>query len=214
MMICSEAREGAGSSASNPKQRAYFHVGNGSVNNSRKRARDAVIHSLGKVFYHWPDENERKNISNCYKMEVSLPNCVGVMDVTLFPLAFQPETEDAADYHGRKFQWSLTCLVVSDQKRRIRWYITGYPSSAHDNRMLRRSPLKVRKEGYFTVYQYIIVDTAFDPSENVVPAYKANPNKTEPDDPDERLLNKVISKPRVSSEHVNGMWKEGSLGFV
>jgi hypothetical protein len=197
----------AGSSANNPKQRAYFHVGNGSVNNSRKRARDAVIHSLGKDFYHWPDENERKNISNCYKMEFNLPNCVGVMDGTLFPLAFQPETEDAADYHGRKFQWSLTCLVVSDQKRRIRWYITGYPGSAHDNRMLRRSPLKVRKEEYFTVYQYIIGDTAFDPSENVVPAYKANPNKAEPDDPDERLLNKVISKPRVSSEHVNGMWK-------
>jgi hypothetical protein len=79
-------------------------------------------------------------------------------------------------------------LVVSDQKRRIRWYITGYPGSAHDNRMLRRSPLKVRKEEYFTVYQNIIGDTAFDPSENVVPAYKANLNKTEPDDPDERLL--------------------------
>eukprot|EP01082_Thalassiosira_pseudonana_P014708 g13503.t1 g13503 contig8:825945-826541(-) len=73
--------------------------------------------------------------------------------------------------------------------------------------MLRRSPLKVRKEEYFTVYQYIIGDTALDPSENVVPAYKANPNKPESDDPDERLLNKVISKPRVSSEHVNGMWK-------
>ena len=106
------------------------------MNNSRIRARDAVIHSLGKDFYHWPDENERKNISNCYKMEFNLPNCVGVMDGTLFPLAFQPETEDAADYHGRKFQWSLTCLVVSDQKRRIRWYITGYPGSSHDNRML------------------------------------------------------------------------------
>ena len=37
----------AGSGANNPKQRAYFHVGNGSVNNSRKWARDAVIHSLG-----------------------------------------------------------------------------------------------------------------------------------------------------------------------
>jgi hypothetical protein len=84
-----------GSGANNPKQRAYFHVGNGSVNNSRKRAHDAVIHSLGKDFYHWPDENERKNISNCYKMEFNLPNCVGVMDGTLFPLAFQPETEDA-----------------------------------------------------------------------------------------------------------------------
>jgi hypothetical protein len=183
-------------------------VGNGSVNNSRRRVCDAKLCSLGKdYYYYWPDENERKNISNCFKMEFNLPNCVGVMDGTLFPLAFQPETEDAADCHGRKFQWSLACLVVSDKKRRIRWYSTGYPGSAHDNRMLRRSPLKVRKEEFFTVCEYMIGDTAFDPSENAVPVYKACPNQTESDDPDKRLLNKVISKPRVSSEHVNGMQK-------
>jgi hypothetical protein len=73
--------------------------------------------------------------------------------------------------------------------------------------MWRRSPLKNKKEEFFSVYEYIIGDTAFDPSENMVPAYKANPGFNEPEDLDESLLNKVISKPRVSSEHVNGMWK-------
>jgi len=197
--------EGCG--ANLPKQRAYFKIGHGSVKNCRKRARKAILRCLGEKYYNWPDENERRKIAKWFKKEFNLPNCVGVMDGTLFPLEFEPETEDAGDYHGRKFQWSLTCLVVSDQKRRIRWYVSGYPGSAHDNRMLRRSPLKLKKEEWFALYEYIIGDTAFDPGENVVPAYKASPGQSEPDDPDERLFNRVMSTPRVSSEHVNGMWK-------
>jgi hypothetical protein len=97
--------------------------------------------------------------------------------------------------------------TTSDHKRRIRWYNTGYPGSAHDNRMWRRSPLKTQKEKYFTVFEYIITDTAFDPGENVLPAYKAMPGQTFPEDEDEKLFNTVISPPRVSSEHVNGIWK-------
>lgn len=65
----------------------------------------------------------------------------------------------------------------------------------------------MKKEQYFAVYEYIIGDTAFDPSENMVSAYKANPGQVQPEDVDECNFNTIISKPRVSSEHVNGIWK-------
>eukprot|EP00985_Skeletonema_marinoi_P019586 scaffold11300_cov124-Skeletonema_marinoi.AAC.2 len=110
----------------NPKHqlmRAYFKIGHGSVKNCRKRARKAILRCVEEKYYNWPDENERRKIAKWFKKEFNLPNCVGVMDGTLFPLEFEPETEDAGDYHGRKFQWSLTCLVISDQKRRIRCYL-------------------------------------------------------------------------------------------
>ena len=195
-----------GSGANNYRQKSYFRIGRGSTNNARKRARKAIL-SLSDDYVKWPNEEERKKISDVYKNKFNLPNCVGVIDGTLFPLVFMPQTKDASDYHGRKFQWSLTCVVVSDDQRRIRWYVTGYPGSAHDNRMWRRSPLKRRKGEYFAVFEYIIGDTAFDPSEIMVSAYKCNPGYFEPDDDDECIFNRVISKPRVSSEHVNGMWK-------
>jgi hypothetical protein len=195
-----------GSGANNPRQRSYFHIGRGTAHNARKRARKAIL-SLGPEYYYWPDEDERKKISERYRKKFNLPNCVGVIDGTLFPLLFSPQTEDAADYHGRKYQWSLTCVVVSDDKRRIRWYVTGYPGSAHDNRMWRRGELKTKKDQYFVLYEYIIGDTAFDPSENMVSAYKANPGFVEPENPDECKFNSIISEPRVSSEHVNGIWK-------
>jgi len=118
-----------GSGANDPKQRAYFRIGRGSARNNRKHARDAIL-SLSSEYYYWPDEDERKKVAVWFRENFNLHNCVGVIDGTLFPLEFRPETEDAADYHGRKFQWSLTCLVVSDQKRRIRWYNCGYPGSA------------------------------------------------------------------------------------
>lgn len=101
-----------GSGANDPKQRAYFRIGRGSARNNRKRARDAIL-SLSSEYYYWPDEDERKKVAVWFRENFNLHNCVGVIDGTLFPLEFRPETEDAADYHGRKFQWSLTCLVTN-----------------------------------------------------------------------------------------------------
>ena len=57
------------------------------------------------------------------------------MDGTLLPLAFEPSSDDAADYHRRKFPYSLTVLVINDDKQRIRAYLAGYPGSTHDNRL-------------------------------------------------------------------------------
>ncbi|KAL7458591.1 hypothetical protein ACHAWC_010180 [Mediolabrus comicus] len=101
-----------GSGASSPRQRAYLKIGKGSANNYRRRVRDAIIRTFGEENYYWPDENERREIAAFYKREFDLPNCVAVMDGTLLPLEFEPQTRDAGDYHGRKFQWSLTCLVI------------------------------------------------------------------------------------------------------
>ena len=57
----------------------------------------------------------------------------------------------------------------------------------------------MKKGEYFTVLGYILGDTAFDPSEVMVPAYKAIPGQTEPADPYEILFNHVIEKVQVSS---------------
>jgi hypothetical protein len=38
------------------------------------------------------------------------------MDGTLFPLAFRPRTEDAPDYSGHKHAYSLSALIVCDDR--------------------------------------------------------------------------------------------------
>ena len=47
------------------------------------------------------------------------------MDGTLFPLASRPRTEDAPDYSGRKHAYSLSALIVCDDRRRIRYMKQG-----------------------------------------------------------------------------------------
>jgi hypothetical protein len=38
------------------------------------------------------------------------------MDGALMTLAFEPFSDDAADYHGRKFPYSLTVLFIHHYK--------------------------------------------------------------------------------------------------
>lgn len=121
---------------SNAGQRNQFKVSYGATELYRKR----VVQALGdlrKQYIKWPDESERKEIANCIEKQFLLPNCLGLMDGTLLPLGIAPISDDSADYHGHKFPYALTVLVINDDKRRIRAYLSGYPGSTHDNRLWR-----------------------------------------------------------------------------
>jgi len=55
-----------------------------------------------------------KKLSRKVKKKTGFPNVVGIADGTLFPLAFEPETEDAPDHKGRKHTCTLTVMIVCD----------------------------------------------------------------------------------------------------
>ena len=80
---------------------------------------DRVVHDTCGEYIRWPDEDECKEIAQCIEKLLHFPNCVGLMDGTLLMLTFAPTSDDAADYHGRKFPCSFTLLVINDEKRMI-----------------------------------------------------------------------------------------------
>jgi len=84
------------------------------------------------------------------------------MDGTLLPLAFQPSSDDAADYHGRKFPYSLTVLVINDDKRRIRAYLSGYPGSTPNNRLWSNLKQNKSPDKYFSPLEYLLCDRALN----------------------------------------------------
>jgi len=59
-----------------------------------------AILKVQKKFIVWPDEEERKQIGSRIKQAHGFVNCVGLIDGTLFPLAFAP-TLNLEDY----FTW-------------------------------------------------------------------------------------------------------------
>lgn len=186
----------------NDTQRSTFRIGAGTCEDYRNRAKEA-IRSLKEEYVYWPDENEREKFAKHYETKYSCPGAVGHMDGTLVDLVFQPQCADAADYHGRKGHWTITILIVGDDDGKVRYYLAGFPGCSHDNRVWKWSKLYQMRNMFFSPTQYLIADTAFESSEVCVSAYKL----VVQNDPDNQLLNDVISVPRVRSEHVNGMVK-------
>ena len=191
-------------------QRQVFMVSRGSIINAKYRVVKAFL-SIRDEYYKWPSVEERKNLSELFLQEHGFPNGFAVMDGTLLELAFTPRSDDFSDYHGRKFQYSLTVLVVNNDKREIIYYLSGFPGSAHDNRVWENTPLCKEPEKYFSMCEYILADTAFAPSNHCVPSYKCVTGTRLP--VDEEHFNDALATPRVSSEHTIGMWK-GRFGYL
>ena len=125
-------------SCSNSRLREIFTIGRGTAELYRNRVVTA-IRSLRNKVITWPDEKEKRRISRRIYKKYGFPNCVGIVDGTLLPLAFKPARDDAPDFSGRKFGYSISTMVVCDDKRRIRHYLSGWAGSAHDNRVFDMS---------------------------------------------------------------------------
>lgn len=193
-----------GSGGNNSNQRGHFAVGYGTADLYRKRVCTA-IRSLRDQFYFWPDAEERRQIGKECAVIGDFPHCVGIADGTLFPLAFEPETEDAPDYNGRKFQYSLSTMIICDHKRRIRHYLAGFPGSAHDNRIFKETQLARFPNNHFDPQQYLLGDSAFENSWFMVSSYKRLPNQLM--GYYEEKFNDQLARLRFISEHCIGILK-------
>jgi hypothetical protein len=94
---------------------------------------------------------------------------------------------------------------MCDDQRIIRYYVSGWPASAHDNRVFRNSDLFQRPAAYFDNNQYVLGDSAYQNMWFMVSAYK-KPVRSQLSAENERF-NKALSKARVVSEHCIGILK-------
>ena len=194
--------EGAGSNSRN--QRQMFGIGQGTADLFRDRVMRAIL-KLRPTYYNWPDKEERKKLAKKVLKKTGFPNVVGIADGTLFPLAFEPETEDAPDYKGRKHTYTLTVMIICDYDRKIRYYHSGYPGSAHDNRVYRNMDLCQNPKNYFSENEFNLGDSAFSNSPYMVSSFKKPFGEEIPEE--HERFNKLLSKVRMRSEHTIGILK-------
>ncbi len=188
----------------NANQRSVFHVSQGRCQKARERVILALT-NMREEYIYWPDVNERKRISRRIEEKYHLPNCVGMMDGTLLELGITPRCNDKADYSGRKFRYSLTVNVINNDKRRIRAYLSGYPGTTHDNRVWRNMVECQRSNVFFSRGEYLVTDTAYEPIEHVVPAFKSSPGTGLRLSHKKQMFNMCLSLPRVTAEHTMGL---------
>ena len=160
-----------GNGASGAGQRGTFGTGYGTATLYRKRVTRA-LRALAPQYITWPTAQERKDISRAIQNKYDFSHCVCIADGTLFPLAFEPQTEDAPDYSGRKYGYSLSTMIICDHLRRIRHYLAGYPGSAHDNRIFKETSISTEAEDHFNGMEYLVGDSAFENQWFMVSAFK------------------------------------------
>ena len=199
-----------GSGGSNLNLRSVFGIGEGTAELYRDRVVEALL-SLQEATITWPDAAERKAIAERFDNHFGWPHCVGIIDGTLFPLAFRPQSDDAADYSGRKHAYSLSALIICDDVRRIRYINAGWPGTAHDNRIFKNTQVYQHSASYFSPKNYILGDSAFDNMWFCVSSFRKPKGRNLPCE--HELFNDAMKAPRVISEHCIGILK-GRFPFL
>jgi hypothetical protein len=194
-----------GTGMCNDAARNVFFAGSGTFELMRDRVVMAIRQKLLHLTVFWPGQDEREVICQSFLVNFQIPNVVAIMDGTLFGLAFTPRREDAGDFKGRKGHYTLTCLIVNDHRKRIRYYHLGWPGSTHDDRVLANSWLAQNSELAFGSAGVALGDCAYAPRAWVVPAFKKPVGVPMP--PTKTGFNTLVAKPRVTSEHTIGILK-------
>ena len=198
-----------GNAGSSVSLGTFFGIGSGTVDDCKERALEGLL-SLEDRTYIWPNGDERRAIANRIKENHLFPNCVGIIDGTLLPLATRPLLH-GENYLSRKKFYAIVMLIVCDDQCRITYYHVGWPGSVHDNRVWRTCNLFKNCDKFFSSKEYLLGDSAFTASNIMVPPYKSYAGSFLSGN--QSAFNTLLSKPRVKSEHCIGRLK-GRLPFL
>ena len=72
----------------------------------------------------------------------------------------------------QKGGYGINALVVCDDQCHVTYYYAGWPGSTHDNRSWRNCKLNLTEADFFNDMEYIIGDSAFNPSKRMISTYK------------------------------------------
>jgi hypothetical protein len=182
----------------------FFKVSYGNARSCSQRVLKAVL-SLEKQVVWWPSREEKQIISRRFYITYGLPNCVGIIDGTLVFLTETPEWS-GEDFNTQKGGYGVNSLVVCDDHCRVLYFYIGWPGSTHDNRSWRNCKLNLQEAEFFQQLEFIIGDSAFNPSKRMVPSYKKNAGQSCLNAQNE-FFNGKLSSARIKSEHCIGLLK-------
>jgi len=192
-----------GNAAAMQKIGHMMGISKGAVNDYVMRTCDAILKHCEWVI-KWPSIKEWRNISGRIIKAHGLVNCIGLIDGTLFPLAFAP-TLNGKDYYTRKGDYAIKGLVICDDVVRITWIEVGWLGSVHYNQLWSNSEIYLGRDKYFDQKEYLLGDSAFSTSAVMVPAFKKGHNSSLSEE--KRYFNTKLAKIRIKSEQFIGLLK-------
>jgi len=82
-------------------------------NNAHKYVVKAMNNNCNE-YIHWPNADERKEISKWVEKEFHIPDCPVMMGGTLLHLGMEPQCDD---YDGREFTYSIRVNVINENEK-------------------------------------------------------------------------------------------------
>ena len=158
----------------------------------------------------WLSSHEQNEISIRIEQNSGFLNCIGIVDGTLLPLEYWP-TANGKDCKGRKLGYSVNAMIVCDDNALIWDYVVGWPGSTHDNRVWSNMDLCLGSHKYFASQEYVLGDSAFQPSHVMIPVFKKPSGAIL--ERRKEFFNERLAKPKVKSEHCIGVLK-GRFPFL
>ena len=99
---------------------------------------------------------------------------------------------------------SISAATASDENLLIRYINAGYPGCTHDDTILKNSKLQKNSSKYFNFKEYLLLDSAFTPADNFIPAHK-KPRGLDLNE-EQCHFNFMLKMPRSRSEHCIGVF--------
>jgi len=161
-----------------------------------------AITDLRKEVIKWPDAAERARISAFFGHTFGLPGAVGVVDGTPIIFAQQPGI-DGETWWTRKCHYAMNLQLVCDHRKRIIYFIVGWPGSVFDNTVMEKTDLFRDPTRFLALGQFLLADSGYAAKWFVCTLYK----KPLSEEAHNGLFNELFSRARVLIEHVNGILK-------
>lgn len=137
---------------------------------------ERVIMALNKIaasIITWPSGERLKSIKEGLKKIKSIDGVIGAVDGTYCPIKVPAECSKS--YTNRKCFTATTLQAICDHKLMYTDCFVGYPSSVHDSRIFKNSPIYHKilesKKEYFPDNEFIIGDKAYPVFSWCIPPY-------------------------------------------
>lgn len=188
-------------------QRAFGGLPRGSIDLYFKRTLVPIMDLFQRVVV-WPDSARRREIEAYLADNHQLPGCVGFIDGSHIILHKTPSftIEKNATFWSRKKRYGLLVLAVCDHQKRFTYVQTGHYSAATDFRAQHTSPLVQRPENLFDAEQYVLGDSGFYCTNEVIAMFRRKANASL--SAEETEFNDHVAHIRVIIEHAFGILKQ------
>jgi len=144
------------------------------------------------------DQVSRKkgNIIGRIRKTHGFVNSIGLIDGTLFALAFAPMVR-GEDYYIWKGDYAIKGLVICEDATIITWVELGWPGSVQDNRVWVNIEIYFDTDKYFDQKEYLVGESTFSASAVMISAFKKchNSNLSK----ERRYFNTKLSKVRIKT---------------